>query len=307
MDAVVTRRQRQFPAVDCDARRRIDAIVARCQRQLPALDHDVALLRFLIVAGLQPVAAHVHGDRAVLDGERVPALEAVVDCVHGDVAARNLEVILARDAVLVVRVDGEAAHAVDREVVVAEDRGVGFIRARVRINVLASVRDRVLSALCQGDHHLLGVGHVDRRARGRINVRAVQEEHDLLRVLRVDDDLPVVQLAADTIRAGRRDGEGRALHRRASARIGDPVAGELDVRHGCARRGALGTHVQVRVVVIDRGRGCRRGLASGSRNCFRACGAGGLCGARRGSRSRYARGYRRCGRAGAEAAGQGCG
>ena len=104
--------------------------------------------------GLHPVTTRIYGDYPIPDGDGILALDAIVHGVYGDAAAGYLEVVLARNTVIVAGVDRQRAAAIDGQVVLAKDRCVGLIRFRVLQDVVIPIAHGVFGTIRQSDHRL---------------------------------------------------------------------------------------------------------------------------------------------------------
>ena len=166
------------PAVDRQLGFGLNAVHACGDIERAAFDEDVALRGVFIVVGLQPITARVDGDRSVFDRDEVSAFDAVVDGIDRDDAAGDFEIILTGDAVVVIRVDGQRAAAVDDKVILAEKSRVRFIYIHTGEDVFNTVGNDVLGPVCKRDDGFICAVDEDRRT-GRIgDIHTVQDYVD---------------------------------------------------------------------------------------------------------------------------------
>jgi hypothetical protein len=111
------------------------------------------------LSAFSPSPWAVMPEQTIFDHQVVLAADAVVNRVHRDRPAFDDQPILAGDAVVVGALHGQRAGAGDGQVGFAEEGGVGFVLGRVGEDVGRGVGDRVLRAVRQHDHDLLGVAH----------------------------------------------------------------------------------------------------------------------------------------------------
>ena len=151
-------------AADRELGLRLDSVHASVEVERAAFDQHIAFRGVFVVVRLQTVAERVDGDRPIFDGEIIPAANAVINRVDRNHAARDFQIILAGDAVVEIRSHGQRAAAVDGQVVLAENRRIGFFRLCVIVGICHAIGDVVLCAIRQGDDGLICTADINRRA-----------------------------------------------------------------------------------------------------------------------------------------------
>ena len=244
----------QVAAGDDDVGGGVDA-VARGGGELhgAAGDGDVARGGVLALVGLQGITSGLHGHGAALDDQSVLATQAVVG--GGDVqgAGRHDEVVGGGDAVGPVALDVEGSVTGDGEVGVRVDRGIGVRVLRVGVGVGDS------GFAGQGDDHVIGADHVDRRIVGGGDRGVVEDEHDPGVVGGLDGD-GLGDVTADPVHAGLGDGAAVVVDGVVLAPVGVVHGGGPGVRGECL---VGGRHVDQVGVVRGGGGGGFRGGGGG--------------------------------------------
>ena len=112
----------------------------------------------------------------------------------------------------VVALDGQRARAIDGQVSLGIQRGVGLVLP-FRQRVACTVGQRVLRTCGQGHEHLVGLLDVQRRSHLVANGGAAKHDLHLVRIARVHRERPGRQLAAHHVGARRGNNHRGAFHR----------------------------------------------------------------------------------------------
>ena len=199
-------------AGDAQVGGRLHALVSRLNGKGATVDGHEAAGRVLVVARLDAVFPGRHRERAVGDLHAILAVQTVLLGGHGDRTARHDKIVLRVHAVAVVALDGQRARAIDGQVSLGIQRGVGLVLP-FRQHVACTVGQRVLRTCGQGHEHLVGLLDVQRRSRLVANGGAAKHDLHLVRIARVHRERPGRQLAAHHVGARRGNNHRGAFHR----------------------------------------------------------------------------------------------
>ena len=213
MQRVVGSHDVQLAARDAQVRLRLDAVVAGLDGERAAVDRDEAASGVSVVVRLDAVTARREREIAVRDLHAIAPAQRILHRIHHVGAARDDQIVLRADRMPVRARHRQHARPVDREIVAAEQSGVGLVRAGFE-RIVRTVGERVRRPVRQRDEALVRLLHVHRRPILVVDGRASKHHLHLVGVRSVHHQLAVVKCARHDVRALGQDGHHRLLGRR---------------------------------------------------------------------------------------------
>ena len=180
-------------AIDDRVVRGVDAVRGGINIDLTAEDADISALIALIgniaVRGLDAVAAaRDEHDIARLNADAVVALKCVVDASDGKVQILDLKVILAVNAVVVLRLDGQASLSTHLHIAF-NVKSARMNTLRARIDRLAQIVNKVCRILFRRQREFIAAVDHDGRLGIALNKRALKHQLEFILTC-VDDNIP---------------------------------------------------------------------------------------------------------------------
>ena len=127
-------------------------------------------------------------------------MQAVLRSVDRDCAAGDDQLVVDVKAVLAARRDAQAAAAVDRKIVMAENHAAAFV-GDGRLGILRAACETVFRARRQSQKDLVGLIDADAGVVGAADLHPVQLDPDLGRAVRADNDAAIRERAGEHIAA----------------------------------------------------------------------------------------------------------
>ena len=176
-----------------------------------AVDIHVADHFVFVIGGLDTVADGVDLNGAVIDNQIVLALDAVFGCSQIEGTAVDFQSVLGVDCGSVVGVDGEGAGALNGQVFLGVERGIGFILIGRRECVLLAVHEGIGGAFLEGKDCFGCLGKHDAGAVVVGDIGIVKHQFNRTGVNGIDLDHAVVKGTGDDICTVGIDGNSAVL------------------------------------------------------------------------------------------------
>ena len=141
------------------------------------------------VFSVETVLTGGDGKCAARHGQAVLACHAVLGGGDGVAAACNSQLVLGHHPVACLGVNGQTAGAIEGQVGFREHHGINVVL--VDGGIAAAVAQGIFRPLCQGEEHLVGVFGIDGGGVSAGDIRAGQDDLDLVRIIGVHHDLSV--------------------------------------------------------------------------------------------------------------------
>ena len=218
----------KFPVLHQQAVSGAEAIASGGDIKPAVPNKEEPKLAVVVVFRVDAVLAGYNGVASVGDPDTVLTADAMLLGTDGIAAAGKHQVILGDNSVSCLGLDRQAPGAIQGQIRFGKDDRIDAVA--VYVGVLPSVCQTVLRVRSRGKKHLIRLPDIDCRRSGAADVRAVQHQLDLIRVLCVNHNHSVIQRAGEDINAFLRDGYGSLRDQHPLGIAGGAAAGQQDPR-----------------------------------------------------------------------------